>query len=332
MKKFFFVILFLVSTKILFSYNGGNAIVFNGSGSCYVTTNCSASSDTLTTECWVKILQFPNPNPYNTSFAGIICADNGNYGKGFGIRTTTNGGHNWEVQVGTGSWQPCPFTNSLNEWIYVSCCYYKSNNIFYVKFIVNNVEYNYTGANYTASNTGNIQIGSDISCGPCTINGTIDEVKIWKKIRTVSEISNGKNISYICPQQKLIAYWKFNEDGSLCYDSSGSGYNYLATKFNTNSVASTAEVNYSCSSLSNPILLSPSNNSINNSLTPTLFWNTVSNALSYTVQVSSLIGFGIINDSATVTTNQHQIPNGKLNCALTYYWRVRANDEFGGSG
>jgi hypothetical protein len=78
-----------------------------------------------------------------------------------------------------------------------------------------------------------------------------------------------------------------------------------------------------------PILLSPSNGSTNVSLTPTLFWNVVTNALSYKVQVSPLSNFSVIVDSATVTTNQRTIPNGKLNIASTYFWRVNASNIYG---
>lgn len=80
-----------------------------------------------------------------------------------------------------------------------------------------------------------------------------------------------------------------------------------------------------------PTLLSPVNNSIGISLTPTLFWNAVTNATSYSTQVSTNTGFTNIIDSATVTTNQRQIPSGKLSLAATYYWRVNAKNTNGTS-
>ncbi|MCX6163359.1 MAG: T9SS type A sorting domain-containing protein, partial [Ignavibacteriae bacterium] len=80
-----------------------------------------------------------------------------------------------------------------------------------------------------------------------------------------------------------------------------------------------------------PILLSPANGSSNVTLTPTLFWNTVPNTTSYTTQVSPTNTFSFIVDSTTVTTNQRTIPVGKLNIATTYYWRVKANNQYGSS-
>ena len=76
-------------------------------------------------------------------------------------------------------------------------------------------------------------------------------------------------------------------------------------------------------------LFSPSNNSIDVNLTPTLFWNTATGATHYKVLVSSMITFGFIVDSATVSTNQRQIPAGKLNYNSTYYWKVCGINSFG---
>jgi photosystem II stability/assembly factor-like uncharacterized protein len=73
-----------------------------------------------------------------------------------------------------------------------------------------------------------------------------------------------------------------------------------------------------------PILISPSNGSQGISLTPTLFWNTVPGAINYQVQVSSLSNFAIITDSCTVSTNQYQISQGKLQNSTTYFWRVKS--------
>lgn len=76
-------------------------------------------------------------------------------------------------------------------------------------------------------------------------------------------------------------------------------------------------------------LISPANNSTGMSLTPTLLWNTATNATSYKVEVSPLNNFSLIVDSATVTTNQRTIPAGKLNVASTYFWRVRGVNIYG---
>ncbi len=79
-----------------------------------------------------------------------------------------------------------------------------------------------------------------------------------------------------------------------------------------------------------PVLASPSNNSINQSLTPTLSWNSVTGADSYKVQVSDDPGFAtfIIDQSGVTDTNLNI--TGLTN-DTQYYWRVLATNSAGDS-
>jgi photosystem II stability/assembly factor-like uncharacterized protein len=79
--------------------------------------------------------------------------------------------------------------------------------------------------------------------------------------------------------------------------------------------------------LSTPVLVSPANYSLNLPLTPTLVWNSVANATSYTYQVSTTSIFNNIVDSGTITSTQKTIASGKLNQAYTYFWRVCAKNS-----
>ncbi|MCX6165553.1 MAG: YCF48-related protein [Ignavibacteriae bacterium] len=80
-----------------------------------------------------------------------------------------------------------------------------------------------------------------------------------------------------------------------------------------------------------PELISPPNNSVNISLTPTLFWSQPSGAINYTVQVSTTPNFLEFSDSVTITNTQYTIPSGKLQQNTTYYWRVKASNSVGSS-
>lgn len=80
-----------------------------------------------------------------------------------------------------------------------------------------------------------------------------------------------------------------------------------------------------------PVLISPDNNSVNISLTPTLLWNSSAGAEYYHVQVSTTGNFLTITDSASVTATQRTIPSGKLLPNTPYYWRVRAHNSYGHS-
>ena len=77
------------------------------------------------------------------------------------------------------------------------------------------------------------------------------------------------------------------------------------------------------------VLVSPPNNSNNVPLTPTLVWGEITSAINYLVEVSPLSNFSVIVDSATLTSYQRTIPEGKLQANTTYFWRVRVTNEVG---
>jgi len=80
-----------------------------------------------------------------------------------------------------------------------------------------------------------------------------------------------------------------------------------------------------------PSLISPPDNSVNISPTPTLIWNAVSGAQNYTVQISTTPNFAVITDSSTINVVQYIVPSEKLQLGYTYFWRVKANNAVGSS-
>ena len=78
-----------------------------------------------------------------------------------------------------------------------------------------------------------------------------------------------------------------------------------------------------------PVLVSPANNSINITPTPTLTWNSSSGATKYKVEISTVPIFSVISDSATITSTNYSVPAGKLSPGYTYYWRVNASNSYG---
>jgi photosystem II stability/assembly factor-like uncharacterized protein len=79
-----------------------------------------------------------------------------------------------------------------------------------------------------------------------------------------------------------------------------------------------------------PSLVSPPDNSLSQPLTPTMIWSN-SGGDFYTIQISTNPTFNVISDSTTVATTQYIVPSGKLQTALTYFWRVRATNSYGTS-
>ena len=79
-----------------------------------------------------------------------------------------------------------------------------------------------------------------------------------------------------------------------------------------------------------PFLLAPANNSTGVSRTPVLDWNTVPNATSYRVQVSTDSNFtSTIVNAVTGSSSQYTVPSGILSYGTLYYWRANATNASG---
>ena len=79
-----------------------------------------------------------------------------------------------------------------------------------------------------------------------------------------------------------------------------------------------------------PTLTAPTNNATEVALSPTLTWNAVSNAVSYTLQVSTNSSFSSFVYNQSGLTNTSQQISG-LNINVTYYWRVNSTNIYGTS-
>ena len=80
-----------------------------------------------------------------------------------------------------------------------------------------------------------------------------------------------------------------------------------------------------------PHLSEPLYNSIGNSLTPYFEWNSVENAVFYTLQIALDSDFNsLVTSQNNIYLTSYQIPSeNPLDSLTLYYWRVRAVDEFG---
>jgi photosystem II stability/assembly factor-like uncharacterized protein len=251
--------------------------------------------------------------PSNILFSGICFTNSmtgyaagGNYPTSGSAYKTTNGGLNWfALTVGTlPVFEEVFFVDANTGWMTSNLGnIIKTTNAGANWFSQNiSTSHNIFDAFFLNPNTGWVCGGS--------ISGSSSSGVIWKT-------TNGGVNWYDQYNNQLIA--------SLAMTSLTTGYGvgFNGTIVKTVTGGETVPLA--------PVLLSPANNSSNVSLTPTLFWNTVNGATSYKVLVSSMITFGNIVDSATVTTNQRTIPPGKLNIASTYYWKVCANNQYGSS-
>ncbi|MDP3150218.1 MAG: FISUMP domain-containing protein [Ignavibacteria bacterium] len=80
-----------------------------------------------------------------------------------------------------------------------------------------------------------------------------------------------------------------------------------------------------------PQLSLPANGSVDQKLSPVLTWNQVSNASSYTLQISTNSSFtSFVVDEDSLTTTSKQVTD--LSGTTKYYWRVSATNTFGTKG
>jgi uncharacterized protein (TIGR02145 family) len=79
-----------------------------------------------------------------------------------------------------------------------------------------------------------------------------------------------------------------------------------------------------------PTLISPNNNATEVALSPILTWNAVSNAVSYTLQVSTDNSFSSLVYNQSSLTNTNQLLSGLLPFNK-YYWRVNSTNSYGNS-
>jgi len=79
-----------------------------------------------------------------------------------------------------------------------------------------------------------------------------------------------------------------------------------------------------------PLLFAPANLAVGIYTPPTLVWQAISNATSYTVQIAKDSQFKNIVTTKTITTSATYVALGLVN-NTTYYWRVCSNNSTGSS-
>jgi subtilisin-like proprotein convertase family protein len=85
------------------------------------------------------------------------------------------------------------------------------------------------------------------------------------------------------------------------------------------------ELVVAATTLAPPTLVTPSSGAVDQSVTPTLTWNPVADAVDYFVEVASDAGFSTVVDSATVTETSYDV-SVALSTLSTYHWRVTAQN------
>jgi hypothetical protein len=204
----------------------GNAIDFNGASGNYITIPNSsaislAGSSNFTVSAWV----YPRANKHQQIlFHGLGCSSWNNWTLSLG---GFEAGNEWWPKklgfiflTGNGSgpnYVAAADTVIPNQWVHVAVTYDGSTLKLYLNGVLNNT----ASASGTPWNSPeNLYVGFDPGCGGrIPYNGKLDEVQIWNKTRTATEISNSYRGLASPSSSNLVGYWRFDENnGKNVYD------------------------------------------------------------------------------------------------------------------
>ncbi len=190
---------------------GGGALQFDGKDDYMDCGNDSSlNPNKITVEAWVKPASYKNQK--------IVSKWDGTYDYILDLDSNIA-----RFYVDTGANVALSTTNlSLNQWYHITGVYDGDNVIIYVNGYEESRD-SFTG--YVATGTDKVVIGSGSTLYNF-FNGTIDDVRIYNRALSVSEVRYHYN------RGGPVAYWKFDEgSGFTVYDSAnnnndGSAYGY----------------------------------------------------------------------------------------------------------
>ncbi len=174
--------------------------------------------------------------------------------------------------------------------------------------------------------TTNNEIGSPVPISPenNAVNISLLTSFLW------SAVSGATSYTFQLSTSPTFETFHSNQPGitNVSFSVSGMSQNtvyywrIMATSGTINSAWSSVWTFSTLGNLATPVLVSPANGETGVSSNTTLEWNTVANATTYSVQVSTSNQFNNFFLNQNITSNS--CPLSGLTNNTTYYWRVRA--------
>ncbi|MCU0347053.1 MAG: LamG domain-containing protein, partial [Saprospiraceae bacterium] len=191
----------------------GKALVLpGGSGNYAVVPVLNLNSNTVTISAWIK------PNGLQNDNAGVIFSRGGTTTSGIHMKTNNELRYHWDG--GQWSWGSGAIAPA-NEWSHVALVVEPTKATIYL----NGVPYVNTSSHAVEAFDNVIRIGNDPNSSSRTYNGEIDEVCIWKRALTQSEV---RELMHLTKEdvlnlagQELKVYLQFNESSGKAYDKTG---------------------------------------------------------------------------------------------------------------
>jgi len=213
----------LVSAEIL-SHSQGQDTALSFDGGDFVSIpdkpafHQIEAADSVTIEAWIMVNGYPQ--------GWFPIADKYRTATGFGWAFQIYGGPSPNMQFvgGIGPTASVSFTPQLGVWTHVAVAYKRSEGVlrFYVNgTLIGSPAYS---ADIQTTDSGAFYIGYGPSGGAEYALGRIDEVRLWSRALSSSEIAAYYHTRLSGNESGLVAYWRFDEGaGLLVSDSSASG-------------------------------------------------------------------------------------------------------------
>ncbi len=183
-------------------------------GSNYIVTAAPVdlgTTNTVTLSAWVK------PNGAQSSYTALIMSNAGS-GSGLNLETGNQLGYHWNGSFW--GWNNGPVLPA-DVWSHVALVIEPNKATIYL----NGVPTPRTGVTHPAVNFSTVfYLGNDRGNTGRTLNGQMDEVRLYNRALTQSEIRELRHLtypSYAAVDPSLKSYYKFNEESGLVYDRVG---------------------------------------------------------------------------------------------------------------
>lgn len=201
LKLFLITLSFIVPAQ---SIAQNNSLDFDGQNDQVLCPNGANPSGPFTVEFWMK-------SPFNGGggHAAPVSTRFGAGQNGFAFLSYSN---NIKFQLGTTSfWQVATANINFvpNQWYHIAGVYDGTNIRIYVDGVLEG-SHALTGS-YVHVPGNLLRIGRGVNSGVLAFKGTVDEVRVWNSVRTLSEIQGNMNTEISATSPNLKAYYKFNQ-------------------------------------------------------------------------------------------------------------------------
>ncbi|GAB0155046.1 hypothetical protein CHRYSEOSP005_03060 [Chryseobacterium sp. Alg-005] len=205
---------------------GARSLTFNGSTTYLNAGQFNLSGNAITFEGWVKINSFKSAFPYISSVIGVEVGDNNSAMLRFGDGNLANNKLQFILSFGSAQVKLNSNTGlNTNTWYHIAATYDGVSMKIYINGNLD-ASSNATG-NFTANGILYLARNYDNSR---TLNGFLDEFRVWKKALTPQEIA-ANNCNVPANSTGLEANWKMDEgSGSGALDATAN--THFATLIN----------------------------------------------------------------------------------------------------